>query len=292
MSLEKRRSIAGILFILPWLIGFFGLFARSLITSLIYSFNKTTITPGGMRLEYLGLAHYTKAFVSDSIFVRRLTEEVGAMLYEVPVILAFSLLMAVLIKDRFRGRTFVRSVLFLPVICGSGLVMSLIKNDSMNGSILSGARTAMLFQARGIDAYLLKMGMSDSIVSSMMSIVNSIFDLTWRSGLQIVLFLSGILSISPALYESARIEGATAWEIFWKITFPMLSPIFLLNTVYSVIDCFTDYQNMLVQYIYEKAKLLDFGYSAAISWVYFLVVIVIVGLTYWLMNKRVVYVVE
>lgn len=292
MSLERKRAIAGWLFVMPWVIGFAGLFMRSLISSLVYSFSETHIRVGGMGLEPVGFAQYIRAFVKDSYFLRQLTSELGSMFYEVPVTLAFSLFMGVMIHNKFRGRTFVRSVLFLPVICGSGLIMSLINGDSMSSSILSGARTAMMFQTRGIDTYLLEMGVSSDLISSMMGIVNGIFDLAWKSGLQIILFLSGILSISPSLYESAKIEGATGWEMFWKITFPMLTPMLLLNTVYTVVDCFTDYQNSLVRYIYDQAKLLNFGYSAALSWIYFLVIAVIVGIVYKLINKRVVYVVE
>lgn len=292
LSLERKRAIAGWLFVMPWVIGFAGLFMRSLVSSLLYSFYNVSIKVGGLQMADFGLHNYIRAFVKDTFYIRNLTSEVGSMLYEVPITLAFSLFMGVMIHDKFRGRTFVRAVLFLPVICGSGLIMSLINGDSMSSSILSGARTSMMFQTRGIDFYLLEMGMSENLVSSMMSIVNGIFDLAWKSGLQIILFLSGILTISPSLYESAKIEGATSWEMFWKITFPMLTPMLLLNTVYSIIDCFTDYQNSVVRYIYDQAKLLDFGYSSALSWMYFLIIILIIGVVYKLINKRVVYVVE
>ena len=235
-GLEGRRARAGVLFILPWLIGFFGMFVRSLVTSLVYSVSKTTIADFGMNTEYIGFDYYYRALFIDSNFVRSLIEEVGGMLPQVVIILAFSLMMAVILSGSFKGRTFFRSVFFLPVICGSGLI--------------------------------------------------------WQSGLQILLFISGIMGISTALYEAAKIEGATAWESFWKITFPMLSPIMVLNAVYSIIDRFIDYNNGVLQYILGFAQKLDFSYSSAMAWLYFLVVGVLVGVVYIIINKRIVYTVE
>ena len=111
-------------------------------------------------------------------------------------------------------------------------------------------------------------------------------------GIGLEIFISGIMGISPALYEAAKIEGATAWESFWKITFPMLSPIMVLNAVYSIIDRFIDYNNGVLQYILGFAQKLDFSYSSAMAWLYFLVVGVLVGVVYIIINKRIVYTVE
>ena len=291
-SLERRRARAGLFFILPWLIGFFGMFVRSVVTSLIYSVSKTTIGEYGMNTEYIGFSYYNRALFIDSNFVRSLTEEVGGMIPQVIIILAFSLLMAVILSGSFRGRTFFRSVFFLPVICGSGMILSIMNGDALSASILSGTRSSMLFQTSGIDQFLLKMGMSTDLVSTLMGIVNGVFDLSWQSGLQILLFISGIMGISPQLYEAAKIEGATAWESFWKITFPMLSPIMVLNAVYSIIDRFIDYNNGVLQYILGFAQKLEFSYSSAMAWIYFLVVGALVTVVYAVINKRIVYTVE
>ena len=291
-SLERRRARAGLFFILPWLIGFFGLFLRSVITSLVYSVSKTTIAEFGMDTEYIGFSYYYRALFIDSTFVRSLIEEVGGMLPQVVIIMAFSLLMAVILSGSFRGRTFFRSVFFLPVICGSGMILSIMNGDALSASILSGSRSSMLFTTSGIDQILMKMGMDQSLINTMMGIVNGVFDLSWQSGLQILLFISGIMGISPHLYEAAKIEGATAWESFWKITFPMLSPIMVLNAVYSIIDRFIDYNNGVLQYILGFAQKLEFSYSSAMAWIYFLVIGTLVGVIYAIINKRIVYTVE
>ena len=192
-GLEGRRARAGVLFILPWLIGFFGMFVRSLVTSLVYSVSKTTIADFGMNTEYIGFDYYYRALFIDSNFVRSLIEEVGGMLPQVVIILAFSLMMAVILSGSFKGRTFFRSVFFLPVICGSGLILSIMNGDVLSASIMSGARSSMLFQTSGIDKILLEMGMNTELVATLMGIVNGVFDLSWQSGLQILLFISGIM---------------------------------------------------------------------------------------------------
>ena len=167
-----------------------------------------------------------------------------------------------------------------------------MNGDALSASIMSGARSSMLFQTSGIDKILMEMGMNTELINTLMGIVNGVFDLSWQSGLQILLFISGIMGISPALYEAAKIEGATAWESFWKITFPMLSPIMVLNAVYSIIDRFIDYNNGVLQYILGFAQKLEFSYSSAMAWLYFLVVGVLVGVVYIIINKRIVYTVE
>lgn len=291
-GLAGRRSRTGLLFVLPWLIGFCGIFIRSVVTSLVYSVSKTTIADFGMKTEYIGFSYYFRALFIDSNFVRSLTEEVGGMIPQVIIILAFSLMMAVILSGKFRGRTFFRSVFFLPVICGSGLILSIMNGDVLSSSVLSGARASMLFQTNGIDTVLMKLGMNTSLINILMGIVNGVFDLSWQSGLQILLFISGIMGISPTLYEAAKIEGATAWESFWKITFPMLSPIMVLNAVYSIIDRFIDYNNGVLQYILGFAQKLEFSYSSAMAWLYFLVVGILVGIVYIIINKRIVYTVD
>ena len=292
LSLEKRRSIAGILFISPWIVGFLALFLRPLVSSFVYSISDMKITTDGLVMHYSGFSGYLRAFVSDLYFVRYLTAQITSMLYNVPIILTFSLFMAVILNGEFRGRTFVRSVFFLPVIAGSGVVLSIMQGDAMSQSIISGSRSSMLFQTTALQQILLQSGLSQDVVNYFNSILSNIFVLTWKSGLQIVLFLSGLKTIPQPLYEAADIEGATKWEAFWKITFPMISPILILNLIYTIIDGFTDYSNKVMTYIYSFAKMLNFSYSAVLSWIFFLIVFLIVGIAYTIINRRVVYTVD
>ena len=243
-------------------------------------------------MDFTGFGGYARAFLSDMYYVRYLFSQLGSMAYNVPIIIAFSLLMAVIINGRFRGRTFVRSVFFLPVIAGSGIILSIMQGDAMSNSILSGTRSSMLFQTTGLKTILLDMGLGVEIVNFFMSIISEIFVLTWKSGLQILMFLAGLQTVSSSLYESARIEGATRWEIFWKITFPMISPMLVLNITYTIIDSFTDFSNQVMQYIYSFAKMLDFSYSSVLAVIYFVIVMVVVGIVYAIINRFAVYTVD
>lgn len=291
-SLDKKKNIAGILFVLPWIIGFCGLFLRPLISSFLYSICDTKITTQGMQMSFRGFTEYYNALFTDKSFVPYLTEQITGMTGHVVVVIAFSLFMAVILNGKFKGRTFVRTIFFIPVIAGNGIVISIMNGDAMSNAIISGERASMLFKTQGIDTLLLNAGLSSELVEKFTGVVDGIFSLTWQSGLQILLFMTGLLSVSPSLYESARIEGATAWDSFWKITFPMISPILVLNIIYTLIDGFTDYSNKVIQYIYGFAQSLDFSYSSALSWLYFLVIMVLVGIVYAIINKMAVYTVE
>ncbi len=291
-GLERKRSLAGFLFVLPWVIGFWGFFLRPLLSSALYSVSDISILTDGVYLQYKGFDAYYDAFFTDLYFVQRLTAQLGTMLWQVPVIVAFSLFMAVIMNGKFKGRGLVRTVFFLPVIVGSGVVMSIMNGDAISSAIASGTRSSMLFQTSGIDAILLDFGIGRELVNALMGIIDGIFTLAWKSGLQILLFMSGLLSISGSLYESARVEGATKWDMFWKITFPMISPVLILNVIYTIIDNFADYSNTVMQYIYTFVKSLNLGYSSALSMITFVIMMTIIGIAYVIINKRVVYAVQ
>lgn len=286
---EQKKRWAGFLFILPWLVGFLTLFLRPILSSVRYSVTDATITEG-MKGEFIGLSLYVKAFSSDQKFVQYLTAELGGFAYHVPVILCFSLFLAVILNQRFHGRTVMRAIFFIPVICGSGVILQIMSGDAMSQSVISGARSSMLYQSSALEQILLNTGLSDDLVKTLTGIVSDIFNLTWKSGLQILLFISGLNAIPPHLYEAAHVEGATSWESFWKITLPMVSPIVIVNLIYTVIDGFTDYQNSVMTYILDFGKRLEFSYSAALSWIYFVLVGAIVGIVYAVINRRVTYV--
>ena len=286
---EQKKKWAGFLFILPWLVGFLTLFLRPILSSVRYSVTDATITEG-MKGDFIGLSLYVKAFSSDQKFVQYLTAELGGFAYHVPVILCFSLFLAVILNQRFHGRTVMRAIFFIPVICGSGVILQIMSGDAMSQSVISGARSSMLYQSSALEQILLNTGLSDDLVKTLTGIVSDIFNLTWKSGLQILLFISGLNAIPPHLYEAAHVEGATSWESFWKITLPMVSPIVIVNLIYTVIDGFTDYQNSVMTYILDFGKRLEFSYSAALSWIYFVLDGAIVGIVYAVINRRVTYV--
>jgi ABC-type sugar transport system permease subunit len=291
-SLERKYAWVGRLFILPWLIGFLFFFLRPMIQSLIFTFQSIKIGPSGFETSFVGLENYKFAFLKDPNFVRLFTDAIKNMAYEVPIIVMFSLFIAVILKQNFRGRFLARAIFFLPVIITSGVIVQILKEDVLAKS-MSDMETVYMFKTTGFADLLLQSGLNSSIVKYFTDIIGKIFDLTWKSGVQILLFLAGLQSIPGSLYEASNVEGATAWESFWKITFPMVSPIILVNIIYSVIDSFTDYGNKVMQLIYTAANIqLRYDYSATLSWIYFISVFAIVGLVVGLISKRIFYMVD
>ncbi len=216
--------------------------------------------------------------------------EIKNVVTTVPVIIVFSLFIAVLLNQEFRGRALARTVFFLPVVIGSGIVISIIQGDQMSNEVINGTRAAGLFESGSIFDMLEESGLNSDLIGTMMGIVNNIFELSWHSGLQIILFLAALQTVPDQLYEVARVEGATSWEIFFKITLPMITPILLVNIIYTLVDTFTDYGNSLLVYILDLGKKLNFEYSAALGNIYFVIIFAIIGLVLLLIGRMVTYV--
>lgn len=269
------------MFILPWFIGFVFFFAKPFAQAVLYSFGEVSFPDGGgIHLQLSGFQNYKDAFIADSKFPRALWESLGGLLADVLIILAFSLFVALILKSKFRGRTAVRAIFFLPVIIASGVVLDLLNNNDMASLLLSGDRNSILFDSGGMNDWLIPMGLGPLI-----EVVQNIFDMSWKSGIQILLFLAGLQTISPQMYEVANVEGATAWEKFWKITFPLLTPILLLNVVYTIIDSFTDFSNQTMRIIMDYAQHMRIGYGSALAIIYFVIVFLVAGGAYLLISK-------
>ncbi len=288
LSYERKKSLYGYIFLAPWLLGLFALFFRTFITSTIYSFSDLDLVTGEITL--LGLEHYKTAFNTDPKFLPLLTAQLQEMVTTVPVIIVFSLFIAVLLNQEFRGRALARTIFFLPVVIGSGIVISIIQGDQMSNEVINGTRAAGLFESGSIFDMLEESGLNSDLIGTMMGIVNNIFELSWHSGLQVILFLAALQTVPDQLYEVAKVEGATGWEIFFKITLPMITPILLVNVIYTLVDTFTDYGNSLLVYILDLGKKLNFEYSAALGNIYFVIIFAIIGLVLLLIGRMVTYV--
>ena len=216
-GLTEKKGRWGYVFIAPWIVGFLCFFAVPLFTAIYYTFNKISITQDGLQFSWVGFENYFTAFAVDADFTRKFFASIGEILYQVPVIVFFSLFMALILHGDFKGRTLMRSIFFLPVIISSGVVITILQeNVFASGSVGTGATT--LFQTGVLNEVLVKAGMPTTVVKILTQTVGAVFDLTWKSGVQILLLLSALHSIPDSMYEAAKIEGATAWEIFLKIT--------------------------------------------------------------------------
>ena len=280
-SYERRREISGIIFILPWLIGLAVFFIRPIFSSLYYSFSEVNIN-NGIVINCVGLAQYRELLTEDTEFLPSLFDAFKQIITDVPLILALSLFIALLLNQEFYGRTLARAVFFLPVIVASGIVLTLFSQDSFASGMMSENTNSALFGAYGLESMLQKMNLPSDIISGLTGVVNNVFNIVWQSGIQILLFLSGLQSIPQSFYEAASIEGANGWLSFWKITFPTLMPTMLVAIVY--------YANPVIKLI-DTAYLgnMRFGYASAISWLYFLFIMIILALVFLFVGRSVKY---
>ena len=288
-SLDRRKARAGWIFVLPFVLGFILIYLPMVVDSIKYSFyNIEVLRGGGFEIIPVGWTHYRNALFDDPDFAQILVTGLLDMIFDIPMILIFSLFMAVLLNQKMVGRAAFRAIFFIPVILSTGLMESIeaqnIMGDYMDSAEGiddgSGSSAASdLVSAMDVEALFSGMAVGQGLVEYVVVAINRIYDIVNRSGVQMLIFLAGLQSISPAIYESVQIDGASAWETFWKITFPMISPMILVNAVYTIIDSFTTESNVVMTFIanvYEKPD--GDVLSSAMSWIYFLIVIGIIAI--------------
>jgi len=282
LTRNGRHILEGYLFILPWLVGFAVLFAWPLFYSVQISLSKITSLKS-MTMSFVGLENYIRAFVLDIKFVPMFLEVISNTLINTPLTVIFSLLIAMMLNKKMRFRGLIRSAFFIPVLFGTGFIMKEIVAMNLQAKAMSVDSFVLLPRAA-----LFYMG--GGVQSTIQLFLERITVVLWKSGIQILLFLAGLQGIPSSIYESARMDSATEWEIFWKITLPMISPVILLNTVYTIIDSFTDASNPMVTYIVESGfRVSQFEYSAAMGWIYLFFVFAVIALVfvvYELSNRR------
>ena len=286
-SLDKKKARAGWVFVLPFIIGFVLVYLPILWDSIYMSFHSLQIvTGGGYTLEFVGFENYSKALFEDPGFVQTLVTGLGELAFDIPAILIFSLFMAVMLNQKMAGRAVFRAIFFIPVILSTG-IMEAIEGQNILGTMMEGTESIdgsqtsaanQIVSVMDIERLFSSMKMGQGLVEIVVKIVNQIYDIVNRSGVQMLIFLAGLQSISPAIYEACRIDGCTAWETFWKITFPMISPMILVNGVYTIIDSFTSNSNSVMNYINSVYQGADGQVlSSAMAWMYFIIVMLILA---------------
>ena len=275
-SLTERRARAGYAFVLPFVLGIILIYLPILIDSIWFSFNDLKPTANGLSLVFRGFDHYVSAF-SNSSFTTALLAAIQNLIFEVPAIIVFSLFIAVVLNQKMLGRAVFRAIFFVPVIISTGIMASINAGDKMQSSAGNGiddgsgqqSDASDIISVLDIQQLFASMKVGGELVTYVVGLVNNIYGIINYSGIQMLIFLAGLQSISPAIYEACQIEGATGWETFWKITFPMISPMILVNAIYTIIDSFTRTNNPVISYV---SGLTDPGREAAMSWMYFLIV--------------------
>ena len=290
-SLIEKKDRLGWIFILPFLIGFVFLYAGVVFESISYSFAQYNIIPaikgGGYNLTFVGFDNFSEQLMKTvdnegKTFIEMIFTSFANQIIDVVIILMFSLFIAVVLNQKMLGRAAFRAIFFVPVIIATGLMESINGADIMSGSMSGGLQDGSGQEAGGgivnvlmIENLFKSMAIGGNMVNYVVTLVNDIYNIINYSGVQMLIFLAGLQSISDSIYEACRIDGATGWETFWKVTFPMISPMILVNSVYTVIDSFTRSSNVTMAFI--KGSSSDYSQAAAMYWIYFGVVILIIA---------------
>jgi len=294
MSLERKKSLFGYVFVSPLLVGLLLIYIPVLIQSAQYSF---TANAGqyGKPLEYVGWQNYHDALFVEKDFLQTVYSSTVALLPQIFIILIFAFFMANILNQNFHGRSIARVIFFIPVVMSTGIVtyfdnLSTLTDTYSSGDKLNVGTTTSAFDFQEVEAMLLSALGNSGLSEIIASAIGSLYTVITSSGVQMLIFLSGLQSISINMYEAAKVEGATGWEVFWKISFPMISPLILVNLLYTVIDLFTSVDNQTISYIskyYENVG--TYSIASAFSWMYTLLLLLFVGVVFLLVKKLIVY---
>ena len=282
-SLERVRNRAGYTFVAHWIVGLFLFFVVPLFNSILYAFSEVRVEPGQIVKKFVGFEYISELIFSDPDYVTNLRNSVGMMFYSLPIIISLSLILAVLLNQKFKGRAFFRVIFFLPIILANSVVMS-----QLNGEMIS---LPLFSSGTGGDSFInytetiAGLNIPAQISPILTFLLNNTINLIWKCGVQTILFLAGLQSISTSMYEVSKIEGANKWEEFWLITVPSLRHIISLVMIYTMIELFVSVENPLVKVAYEQMLKSNFGISSAMLWCYFLIVLILIGAVYILYNR-------
>ncbi len=295
LGLVERRNMFGYVLIAPFVIGFIFFLAIPMIQSIVFSFSDVKFNGNGYILNFIGFKNYITALNVNPDFRQNLIDSLTKIVPNVLLILIFSFFAANILNQKFKGRTISRLIFFLPVIISSGAMLNNGFSDYLNASKAAATAGNVIFREVSYKIFDLKeifynAGLSSDMIIFINGAIQSLYTIILMSGVQILVFLAGLQTVSPSLYEAAKVEGATGWEVFWKITFPMVTPLVFVNAFYSIIDTFVSPNNAVIMSIQKTFFVqLQVGYGAAMSWIYFLIVFIFLAILTLLASKRVYY---
>ncbi len=288
-ALSNKRERMGFVFILPWFIGALVFFVYPFLQSIWFAFCNLTFSESGLKSKFVGLNNFNTVFLESPDVFQKFVSSIGEMLVELLMIITLSFFLAIILNQNFVGKTFARAVFSIPLIVSTGVLLSIFKGNLFSES-QNALQESTIFNAEGMQRLLESSGVGSGIIETVVSQVNNIVDMLWKSGVQIIVFLSGIQSIPLSFYEVCDIEGATAWQKFWRVTFPLMMPFCFLNIIYTIIDSFTYYSNPVMMQIMTYFNNLQYSLSDALALAYFIVIALIAGIITKLLSKRIVYI--
>ena len=286
----KQNMIWGIIFVTPWLFGMAVLFIPSILQTFQWSLSATSLTPDGMQTNYVGIQNYIFLFTEyvidgNNVFSVSLITFLQRLIIDLPIIIIFSTIIAVLLNKKFKGHTVIKAIFFIPVIYNLAVI-----NETLTGTF--GQHIAESMQqdvsfVNQITRFFRDIGIGEGLLEIVLNAVERIFIIVNLSGIQILIFVAAIQSIPKHLYEAADIEGATKYEIFWKVTIPLITPMILTASIYTIVDSFT--RAPITRFLQRSVADGNYGLGSAISISYFLINLVIVGVVFLLLKGRVFY---
>ena len=289
-KLESRRGRWGYVFTFPFIIGAMLGVIYPVVLSLVYSFGELIPQEIGYKINFVGIENYKTLFTVDPDFTRELVETLQNTILKVPVAIIFSFFLACVLNTEFPGRGLARTVLFLPMIISSKLVMSLLNQDIVSSEMSNKGAEETVMLSDKFAEFLMSMNVGDGLAEFLTSAVNDIQNLLYMSVIPTIIILAGLQSVSRSIYEASYVEGATSWEVLWKISLPMVSPLLLVSLIYCVIDSFTGVGNVIISRVgYECFTAFNFGIGSAVAWSYLIVVLLIVAVVFLIANRFVSY---
>lgn len=284
-GIVELKSRYGYLFTMHWIIGIVIFFAVPLIQSVIFSFSDIEIVDGGINISLIGIENFKQILLIDANYEKWLTGSITSYLYSLPIIILLSMSLALILNQKFKGRLFFRALYFLPVIISTGAVINLIFKTTSNDMSNIGVSDAYSANMVSVDDIVKLLDIQGEVAKYITVTISKIFDLVWSCGIQIVLFLAGLQSVPASFFEASHVEGATKWEEFWFITFPMLSRVTLLVTIFTMVELITSERTTLIKNVYSMMRTGNYDETSAMMWFYFLICGGMMGIIVFLYNR-------
>ena len=282
-GIESLHSRYGYTFVAHWALGLLLFFVVPTISSLVYAFSDISVLASGFKLKYIGFANFHELLYENPDYLTNIRDAIGSMFYSLPIVVSLSLILAVLLNQKFPGRTILRIIFFLPVIISSSVIVKLLADPLVGAEIFN-----LSSEGEGVIDYQTVLGsvnLPQQITDLLIFVLSNAVRLAWNCGIQTILFLAGLQSIPSSLYEVSKIEGANKWEEFWKITIPMLRHVISLVIIYTMISLFTSADNSIMSASTRLMGATDYGVASAMLWFYFTVALVIIGAVLLLYNR-------
>ncbi len=271
-----RNDLIAYSFIGVWIFGFAVFMAFPLVASLVFSLSNVSVLGTGLEVKPSGFKNFIAIFeIEDGfVFLEKLADFLVELLFRLPIIIVFSIIIAVLLNRKFRGRALFRSIFFLPVIISSGPVI--------NELISQGAGGTNIINSYGFIS-IIEESLNPTLAKPLVALFSEIIIVFWFSGVQILIILAGLQKIDRSIYEAASVDGAGPWEKFWKITLPALSNLIFVNIIYTVVLLATFSENEVIQHIRGSMNKIDqnysyYGIASAMAWIYFIVILAVLGI--------------